>query len=145
MGIKLKVFFDRSFWLFALIGCLNTVVSLSLQFTFYNLLSMGYWWSTSTAFFLSSILSYYLNKKYSFRNKGKIGDTALKFALVIGVCYIFSYSIAKPFSSYILSLINVSNDVNFIEKLAMLIGQVVFAVLNYTGQRFFTFRKKEGE
>lgn len=139
---KLKLFFDRSFWLFALVGCLNTAVSLSLQFVFYNLFNMGYWFSTATAFFLSSILSYYLNRKYSFQNKGKVSKTVFKFALVIAVCYVFAYSIAQPFSSWLLSKFNINNDQDLIDKIAMLVGQVVFAVSNYTGQRFFAFREK---
>lgn len=141
---KIKSFFDKSFWLFVFIGCINTVISLSLQFVFYSL-KIGYWISTSLAFIISSVFSYYLNRKYSFKNKDRVVNTALKFALVIAVCYVFAYSVAQPFSKFILQIIIIDENVDLTNKLAMLIGQVIFAFLNYTGQRFFTFRKKECE
>lgn len=140
MKVKILAFFDKSFFTFMLIGAINTVLSLALQFLFYSIFSMGYWVSTSLAFIVCSVISFYFNKRYSFKNTDKILKTAMRFSLVIGICYLFAYTVAQPLSYYIISKIGKDFGASFIDGIAMLIGQIFFTLLNYTGQRFFAFK-----
>ena len=99
----IKKFFDKSLLLFLIIGACNTVLSLALQFALFNWAHFGYWGSSATAFAICSISSFYFNKKYSFKNTEKVWITALRFALVIAVCYVLAYYVAQPLTSWLLN------------------------------------------
>ena len=62
MGNFIKQFFDIKFWKFILVGILNTVVGMGLQFLFFNLCGWNEWVSSLIGYILGSILSYFLNK-----------------------------------------------------------------------------------
>ena len=64
----IKNFFDVKFWKFILVGVLNTLVGTGLQFLLFNLLGWNEWVSSVTGYFLGSVLSYFLNKYFTFKN-----------------------------------------------------------------------------
>lgn len=135
--------FDRSLILFLVIGVGNTLISFVIMQAMYALGWGGYWLSSAFAFAVTSVLSFIFNKKYSFRNRDSIKNTAWRFALVIAVCYLLAYSAARPATIWLLNklapgdILPVSND-----QIAMLVGQVLFTGLNYLGQRFFAFKAR---
>ena len=49
MGNFIKQFFDIKFWKFILVGILNTVVGMGLQFLFFNLCGWNEWVSRLSA------------------------------------------------------------------------------------------------
>jgi len=110
------------------------------MFLLYNLVSFGYWGSSAVSYVLASILSFFLNKNFTFRNKESTFKTALRFAMNIAVCYFLAYSISKPIVTKILLNTSLSNSI--VEQLSMLLGMVLFTMLNYVGQRFFAFKGK---
>ncbi len=142
MSDKLKAFiakfFDRTFWKFILVGIVNTLFGTAIMFGFYNLLHLSYWVSSAANYFFASILSYFLNKHFTFQNKEKGAGTVVRFVLEISVCYLIAYGAAKPLTRLILS--GASKTVR--ENVAMLVGMGLFVILNYIGQRFFAFREK---
>lgn len=81
-------------------------------------------------------MSFVLNKRFTFENHASVWETAPKFVLNILVCYLLAYGIAKPLTLWICS--GVSQQLA--ENVAMLLGMVLFTVLNYVGQRFFAFK-----
>lgn len=94
--------FDRSLWIFLLIGVGNTLLSFVIMQGMYALGWGGYWLSSAFAFALTSVLSFFLNKRFSFRNRDSVKHTAWRFALVIGVCYLLAYSAAQPATAWLL-------------------------------------------
>ena len=88
MGNFIKQFFDIKFWKFILVGILNTVVGMGLQFLFFNLCGWNEWVSSLIGYILGSILSYFLNKYFTFKNKDKGWKPIVKFALNIAICYL---------------------------------------------------------
>ena len=60
-----------------------------------------------------------------------------KFIINITICYLVAYGIAKPLVARVLS----SQKVTVQENGAMLVGMILFVILNYLGQRFFAFKK----
>jgi putative flippase GtrA len=124
---------------FAIIGVINTIVGLSVMLGLYNLLNTGYWLSSAISYVVGSIVSYILNKKYTFRHTGNTVGTLIKFALNIAVCYVLAYSLAKPFVILVLS--SFDWDVRIVEQIAMIFGMCIFTGLNFIGQKFFAFRK----
>ena len=142
----IKNFFDVKFWKFILVGVLNTLVGTGLQFLLFNLLGWNEWVSSVTGYFLGSVLSYFLNKYFTFKNQEKGIKPILKFALNIAVCYTIAYVIAIPLISYICAANSLTMFGWSVEKfsgnLSMVVGSCLFVACNYIGQRFFAFKEK---
>lgn len=131
-----KKLFDRTFLRFVLVGVVNTLFGYAIMFGFYNLLGLSYWVSSAANYFFGSILSYFLNKHFTFQDKSRDWKTVLRFVVNIAACYAVSYGLARPLVRLVLR----SLPQTTIDNAAMLFGSVVFVALNYLSQRFLTFR-----
>ncbi len=103
---KLKSFFDIKFLKFILVGILNTLVGMGLQFVFYNVFGWDkYDWGVVLASLIGniigSVVSYFLNKYFTFKNKEKGWKPVLRFALNIAVCYAIAYLLVSPLVSWV--------------------------------------------
>lgn len=134
----LKKFADRTFARFVLVGVINTLFGTAIMFVFYNVFGLSYWLSSASNYFFGSILSYLLNKYYTFRYKKRDWKVVGRFALNIAACYLIAYGIAKPLIAALMS----GFAVNVQENVAMVCGMGLFVVLNYLGQRFFAFKEE---
>ncbi|MFJ8234693.1 GtrA family protein [Ureibacillus sp. NPDC094379] len=134
---KLLTLFDVKFWKFILVGIINTIVGTSIMFGLYNLVGLSYWISSASNYILTSILSYFLNKYFTFQQKGSSLKSLVKFAINIAICYLVAYGVAKPLTIFL--LMDASQRVQ--ENVAMFVGMVFFTALNYLGQRFFAFKE----
>ncbi len=123
---------------FLLVGVVNTIVGTAIMFILYNVCGQSYWVSSAANYILTSILSYFLNKRFTFRSKGRSVSEALRFFLSIAVCYLLAYGIAKPAVRMLLS----GKSEALRDNAAMLAGMCLFTVFNYIGQRFFAFRRR---
>ena len=135
-GIRLT---DRSLRRFLLVGLLNTAAGVLTMFGFYRLLGLGYWGASALSYFLCSIMSYLLNKHYTFGSKAGYLESAAKFAANIAVCYGVAYLVARPLVGLVLGLWGGWFSAGFVDQAAMLAGMVIFTGLNYVGQRFLVF------
>ena len=107
------------------------------MFVFYNVFHLSYWLSSASNYFFGSILSYFLNKSFTFRYGKADLKSILRFTINILLCYLLAYGIAKPVMKYLLS----SYSVSIQENVSMVLGMILFVGLNYLGQRFFAFKK----
>ena len=130
---------DKTFIKFIIVGVINTIFGTAVMFTFYNLFHFDYWISSSANYFFGSILSYFLNKYYTFQYHKRSWKVIMKFTVNILVCYFVAYGVAKPLTLYILS----SQPKVIQENVAMAVGMCLFVVLNYAGQRFWALKKKD--
>ncbi len=128
---------DNTMWRFALVGVVNTLFGTAVMFLCYNLLGLSYWWSSAMNYVLGSVLSFLLNKHFTFRSRRKSLREVILFTINIIVCYLLAYTIAKPLTISALS----SHSVATQENIAMLAGALLFIALNYLGQRLVVFRK----
>ena len=128
---------DKTTIKFILVGIVNTLVGTGVMFLMYNLLHASYWISSASNYIIGSIVSYVLNKYFTFQNKEKSWKQMVKFALNITVCYLVAYGLAKPLVSWVLH--GQSKSVQ--DNLSMLVGMGAFVVFNYVGQRVVVFRK----
>ncbi len=133
-----KKLFDAKFWKFILVGIANTMFGTGIMFMFYNVFHFNYWVSSVSNYFFGSILSYILNRFFTFQSKSATKKTLPRFVVNIVLCYVVTYGVARPVSVRILA--DLSQQVQ--ENIAMLIGTCLFIGLNYLGQRFFVFREK---
>lgn len=135
-GRMFKRLFNHTMFRFLVVGVVNTVFGMTIMFVLYNVFHVSYWWSSAANYFFGSILSFVLNKWYTFRHHGDMWGSVLRFTLNIVVCYLLAYGIAKPLMLWMLS----GQSIQVQENAAMLVGVVLFTALNYAGQRFFAFK-----
>ena len=131
--------FDKTFITFAMVGVVNTLFGTAIMFVFYNFLGCSYWVSSFFDYFFGGILSYFLNKRFTFHYQGTDWHSIVKFALNIVVCYLIAYSLALPLTRYALESMHFSKTI--VENIAMLVGTGLFMLINYIGQKFFAFKK----
>ncbi len=133
----MRKLFDSTAVRFVLVGAVNTLFGAGIMFIFYNCLHLSYWLSSASNYFFGSILSYFLNKYFTFRRTERSAKYIVRFVINISVCYFAAYSVAKPLITQLLASASVTAQ----ENIAMLAGMVIFTVLNYFGQKLFAFKK----
>lgn len=162
MKAFLKQFFDIKFWKFLLVGAFNTLVGEGLKFLLYFLtpikqagnfllgpfdINIGTFAASAIGIIVGSVISYFLNKHFTFKNKEKGAAVVLRFALNIAVCWVIANIIALPLVSTVskalgLTLLGWSVETTA-DFLSLAASSVLFVACNYVGQRFFAFREKE--
>jgi len=144
MGNLLKKIFDPTFFRFVLVGVINTLVGYGVMFGLWNLAGLhlwgdfGYWISSAANYVVGSIVSFFLNKHFTFRNRETGSGVVIRFILNISLCWLVAYGLAKPAVSWVLGSLAISEQLR--GNLTMLAGSVLFTLLNYFGQRFFAFK-----
>lgn len=128
---------DGSVPRFLLVGVLNTLVGAGLMFLLYNAAGWPYWAATASNYLAGGVLSYFLNKYFTFRNRERGWTQVRKFALTVAVCWVAAYGVARPLTAWVLS----GQAVKVQENVSMLAGMCLYTGLNYFGQRFFAFRR----
>ena len=131
--------FDKTFVTFLVVGVVNTLFGTIIMFVLYNAFGCSYWVSSFCDYFFGSILSYFLNKHFTFHYRGTDWRSIVKFALNIIVCYLIAYSLALPLTRAALESMHWSKTV--VENVAMIVGTGLFMVINYLGQKFFAFKR----
>ena len=141
---KVKQLLDPTFFRFILVGIVNTLVGYGVMFGLYNLAGLhtwgdaGYWISSAANYIVGSVVSFFLNKHFTFRNQEKGAGVVLRFVINISVCWLLAYGLAKPAVSWALGGKGLGGQL--LGNLTMLFGSGLFVLLNYFGQRFFAFR-----
>ncbi|MDD3173535.1 MAG: GtrA family protein [Herbinix sp.] len=138
MITTLKKIFDKTFGKFVVVGIINTLVGSAIMFILYNFAGCNYWISTSANYILGSILSYVLNKHFTFQNNDKSLKVIVRFVINIILCYLLAYSVAKPLVLFLLPNVIYKER----ENIAMIVGMGIYVILNYIGQRFWTFKNR---
>ena len=139
---------DNSFVRFLIVGVINTLVGTAVMFGLYNLAGLhkwgqaGYWLSTIGNYTVGSMVSFFLNKHFTFKNKEKGRGVVIRFVVNIAVCMVLAYGIAQRAVEAALAGSFLSEQMQ--GNLSMLVGMGLFVLLNYFGQRFFAFRSRNG-
>lgn len=134
-----RIFFDKTFLKFILIGVINTLFGSVIMFTLYNFFHISYWLSSACNYIITSILSFFLNKYFTFGVREWSAKIIVLFALTIAVSYFAAYGISKPAMNYLLR----DYSVNFRENIALFTGMCIFTGINYLGQRLIVFKKEK--
>lgn len=135
----MKKIFDITFLKFLIVGVINTVFGTTIMFVAYNVFGCSYWLSSALNYILGSVLSYFLNKNFTFQNKSKSPQVLLRFVINIAICYFIAYGAAKPLVFSLLA----TAPTKLRDNVSMFVGMCLFVGLNYFGQRFFAFAKKK--
>ncbi len=130
--------FDKTMVKFLLVGVVNTLVGAGTMFLLYNLAHCSYWISSAANYVVGGGVSFFLNKYFTFQNKGWSWGQVGKFIVSVSVCYLLAYGLAKPLALHLLA----GQTQSIQENVAMLVGMCLYTALNYLGQRFFAFKVK---
>jgi putative flippase GtrA len=136
--MKPSIFFDRTFLKFIIAGIINTIIGSGLMFVLYNLFDVTYWLSSAANYIVGSIVSFFLNKYFTFSVKEWNLFMVITFILNIAVAYFIAYGLAKPLMNYLLR----NNSLAIRENAALLAGMCLFTAINYIGQRAIVFKSR---
>lgn len=128
--------FDRTMIKFLLVGVANTLVGCGTMFLLYNMAHWSYWASSAANYVVGGVVSFFLNKYFTFRNRERSWKQVGKFIMTVAVCYLIGYGAAKPLMLWVLK----DYPVQIQENAAMLVGMCLYTGTNYLGQRFFAFK-----
>jgi len=109
------------------VGIVNTLFGFSLIFTL-MFVGLSATLSNAIGYFLGAILSYYLNKKYTFKSTTPSKMEALKFFSVLLVSYIINFITLQ----WLLTFTN--------PYYAQLISAIVYTLSAFILAKFFVFK-----
>ena len=121
----------RQFVKFGLVGILNTIITISIIFVFMKLLNISYIISNVVGYLFGFINSFILNKIWTFASKKSIGRESFLFVVIFVVCY----------SLQLILLIILKEKLQIKPEYAQIISIIFYSILNFTGNKFITFRK----
>ena len=136
-------FMNKEFIIFLVIGLVNTIFAMAVTYSIYNLLHLGYYISSFTGTFSAAVLGFFLNRKITFSSDCKILSSMIKFFTVILLSYVIAFTLSHKLFLYIFSAVNLNLSISIIEQIAILFAQIIFTLINFTGQKLWTFKKKE--
>lgn len=143
----IKQFFDIKFWKFIGVGIINTIIGEGLKFLLFNLFHTDVWISSIIGMVVGSVVSYFLNKYFTFKNTEKGWKPVLRFALNIAICFTLANVIALPFVEWFCLTNSITmfgwSVETFAGNASMITASCLFVAFNYIGQRFFAFKNKE--
>ena len=122
---------------FLIVEILNTIIGASIMFIAYNFLKLNYWVSTSLNYIVAGTFSFFANKKFTFKSEGKIFQKIIFFILTLIICYFVAFNLSKKMIAFI-----DINDIKLKENISMVVGMVIYTVLNFILQKQIVFRKE---
>ena len=153
---KLLNLVDVKLLKFFLVGVTNTAVGWIIMFGLHNAFGVQETVASAANYILTSILSYFLNKYFTFRNTEKGWKPTLRFALNIAVCWCLSWVMTEA-STWVLFTFMDAFGLGGVPawvpdlvaryatrgNLRLLTSSGLFVVCNYLGQRLFAFRERK--
>lgn len=130
-----------SFIRFLTVGVVNTLVGLSIMFFLLHFVHLSYWISTFLGNAVGAIVSFTLNRSYTFKINSPMPKSFFKFVLVVIICYVISYQLGKILID--LSIKNISLTPKIETDLAVIFSTGLYTIINYFCQKHFVFSIKE--
>lgn len=148
MNIKIS----KEFIKYCLVGIVNTVVGTTTAFLALNLFLLNYTISTALSYITGIIVSFILNKKYTFKNTDKAGIQFVKFFIVMLPSFVFSYwfgyKAAHFAAKYFTSIIDIINsytkipNTRIVDNIAILVSIATHLIIGFSINKIFVFKKK---
>ena len=122
---------DSTLIKFLSVGIANTFVGAGIMFVLYNIFHVSYWIASFCNYIVGGIVSFVLNKYFTFKNKTKSIQQFFLFWLNLILCYGIAYGVARPVVSWLVS----SWNATIRDNVSMIVGMMLYTALNYLGQR----------
>ncbi len=135
---NLSAFLDKQFLHYVLIGIFNTLWGYALIFFLMYVVHLSPVVSNASTYSLGLFVTYFLNRKITFKSKNKINEEFLRFIIV----YIIAYS------ANLLMLLLCIDVLQIHEALSQIIASGVYVVTSFVALKLFVYatkNKKNGE
>ena len=129
---------DQKLLKFLAVGIINTIIGAGIMFLLYNIFEVSYWISSACNYVTGGIVSFFLNKFFTFKNNKRSFTQVVLFILTLAVCYFTAYIFAKKIIYFIFS----TSPEKIKGNIALVIGMCLYTGLNYIGQRLIVFPEK---
>lgn len=136
---KSEMTMQHTFIRFLMVGVANTIVGVGITLLLLHLLHMNYWWSTFIGNSVGILVSFYLNRSFTFRNKEQAWKTFPRFLAVTLLSYFLAYGIGLAAAKKLFLYLPL--PAQWMESGAVLFGAGLYTLLNYAGHRLFTFQR----
>ncbi len=135
------VFIDKQLLKFLIAGVANTIAGSAVMFLLYNFFGQSYWVSSACNYIVGGMLSFFLNKYFTFQNTQKSFKQVILFISTLFICYLAAYILAKKIIYMVLS----PYPLHIKDNAAFICGMCLYTALNYFAQRFIVFKKERIE
>lgn len=122
---------------FLIVGVVNTAIGAGVMFLLYNQAHCSYWLSSACNYIAGGIVSFLLNKYFTFKNTQKSLRQIGLFVFNLAVCYIAAYVLAK----WMIYRMFANQSENMKDNIALFLGMCIYTGLNYIGQRLVVFKE----
>lgn len=114
------------------VGVINTLVGLTSILILFNIFHLNYWIATSIGNIIGIIVSFFLNKRYTFKYNGVKAQSLFKFLLVSLISYIISYSLGY----YIGNLIeNIIPSIEIFDNFVIIFSSGIYTIIGFIGHK----------
>lgn len=124
----------KSFVKFALVGSVNGVFSIFLLFLFYDIFAFNLVFATSSSFILSFLLSFFLQKNWTFR------DDRPKNSFRQGLIYSFNILIGLNMNAFLMHLFVFNFGLWYL--FSQIVVNLIISIYNFLVYRYIIFKKK---
>ena len=142
---------SKEFIKYCLVGLVNTFVGITTAIISLNLFLLNYAISTALAYITGSIVSFYMNKKFTFKNKGKSGKQFIIFFLTMLPAYVISYwlgfKIGHFSTEYLTEVFDFLHKATNIpqyrlaDNFAILLSMAIYLFVGFTINKMVVFKK----
>ncbi|MDY4210358.1 MAG: GtrA family protein [Treponema sp.] len=129
---------DQKLFKFLAVGIVNTILGAGVMFLLYNVFEVSYWISSACNYIVGGIVSFFLNKSFTFKNHKKSLKQVVLFIITLAVCYFVAYIAAKKIIYFIFS----TSPEKIKGNIALICGMCIYTGLNYIGQRLIVFSEE---
>jgi len=127
----IKIFFSPKFLKFVVTGVLSTIINYGVFWILYENEVVSYLWASISGYIAGLILGYFLNKCWTFSDKG-----AHERRKIIGYLFVYITSLLVSIGSLHLMVEYAGLD----PRIAQLGAIAISTVLNFLGLKFFVFK-----
>ncbi|QEN05689.1 GtrA family protein [Thiospirochaeta perfilievii] len=117
---------------FSIVGLINTGITIGSIFILTKIFSVNYIVANAIGYILGLINSFFLNRSWTFKSRGKFRSQGLRFVLVFIMCYTLQLGL----------LIILKERLYINVDISQIIGMVFYTGLNFILSKFFTFKKE---
>lgn len=120
---------------FGVVGIFNTIITAIVIWLLLDIAHLNDFISNLSGYIVGLINSFIWNRCWTFASKSKIGYSAIKFLVSFLFCYVIQWGI-------VLLLTNIS-DIN--TYYCHLFGMVIYTIMNFLINKYYTFKSLENE
>ena len=128
----------NEFTRFIAVGVVNTLVGLAGTFIFRYGLGFSYWPATLFGLMVGGMVSFLLNRSFTFRSERRMKEALPRFIAVVSICYLLAYRAGLQVGEAAGYALGLGAEAS--ENIAVFVGMGCYTVINYIGQKKIVFR-----